>query len=381
MEELHDIVDSLFELAPSLDEELQKLRTPTDFGLLPVTNSYRNIIRDKFPNAGGQLILRFAEGNSMCHQQLRSQADEKPPIFNSNTGLAEIEEAQEIPQDLVEEHVKANVNDSHPAASSQIGGNVLAPSWHDSGLGSSRPAATRASEKAPVNDLYPSMPPRTGNIVQAAPPNDPGLGSSWPPTTQTNEKFPSNELYPAMADNSGQATTLNEPGYRSLEPLILPASDKTLIDLNTTTLPEIESYVQGKDLHDSRIDNSQPSAAPKNVNFLVDYSGSIKASEIKDGVEASPHQNSSSRPGTSRPPGSFLAPPPSSAALSVYTAFSTTSAMGNRPCTPRMPKDSSSKFGFKCPVCSLHQKPISNKIQWRYDKHFLLWMLPGIDIF
>lgn len=75
--ELHDIVDSLFELAPPLNDVLENLRAPIDLSPLPISESYKNFIRDKFPNARRHLVLRFAEGNTECHELLRAQAEEK----------------------------------------------------------------------------------------------------------------------------------------------------------------------------------------------------------------------------------------------------------------------------------------------------------------
>lgn len=74
--ELHDIVGSLFTLAEPLNEVLEKLHSRTNPALPPIMESYKNFILDKFPNAGIDLVLRFAEGNTECHEHLRTQADE-----------------------------------------------------------------------------------------------------------------------------------------------------------------------------------------------------------------------------------------------------------------------------------------------------------------
>lgn len=81
IEELHDIVDSLFELAQPLNDVLEMLQVPTDLGLLPITESYKNFLIDKFPNAGRHLVLRFAEGNTECHEQLRAQAAHQEVMY------------------------------------------------------------------------------------------------------------------------------------------------------------------------------------------------------------------------------------------------------------------------------------------------------------
>lgn len=74
--ELHDIVDSLFELAPPLNDMLENLRAPPDLSPILISETYKNFISDKFPNASRHLILRFAEGNTECHEQLRAQAEQ-----------------------------------------------------------------------------------------------------------------------------------------------------------------------------------------------------------------------------------------------------------------------------------------------------------------
>lgn len=71
-EELHDIVESLFELAVPLNDVLQNLRAPVSLNLVPITESYKNFIPDKFLNVRGHLILRFAEGNTECYEKLRA---------------------------------------------------------------------------------------------------------------------------------------------------------------------------------------------------------------------------------------------------------------------------------------------------------------------
>lgn len=85
--ELHDIVGSLFALAEPLNEVLQKLYSRTNPALPPIMESYKNFILDKFPNAGIDLVLRFAEGNTECHAQLRSQAQQ---ILRLNSQVEEI---------------------------------------------------------------------------------------------------------------------------------------------------------------------------------------------------------------------------------------------------------------------------------------------------
>lgn len=73
-QELHDIVGSLFTLAEPLNEVLENLKSHTNLGLPPLMESYKNLIIDMFPNAELHLVLRFAEGNTECHEQLRNQA-------------------------------------------------------------------------------------------------------------------------------------------------------------------------------------------------------------------------------------------------------------------------------------------------------------------
>lgn len=77
VEELHDIVNSLFALAQPLSDGLEMLQIPTHFGLPLITESYKNFITDKFPHAGLHLVLRFAEGNTECHEQLRAREEER----------------------------------------------------------------------------------------------------------------------------------------------------------------------------------------------------------------------------------------------------------------------------------------------------------------
>lgn len=74
--ELHDIVGSLFTLAEPLNDVLERLQTRTIAAHPPIIESYKSFILDKFPDAGMDLVLRFAEGNAECHTQLRAQADE-----------------------------------------------------------------------------------------------------------------------------------------------------------------------------------------------------------------------------------------------------------------------------------------------------------------
>lgn len=76
VEELHDVVNSLFQLAPSLNEVMEGLRVSTDLRLPPVTASYQNIILTKFPNARQHLVLRCAKGNTECHKLLRLEVGE-----------------------------------------------------------------------------------------------------------------------------------------------------------------------------------------------------------------------------------------------------------------------------------------------------------------
>lgn len=87
IEELHDIVGSLFTLAEPLNEVLERLYSRTNPALPPIMESYKNIILDRFPNAGIDLVLRFAEGNTECHAQLRSEAEQ---LLRLNSQVEEI---------------------------------------------------------------------------------------------------------------------------------------------------------------------------------------------------------------------------------------------------------------------------------------------------
>lgn len=87
VEELHDIIDSLFELAPPLSGVLETLQTQKEPNLHALTASYRNLILDKFPNASRYLVLRFADSNRECHEQVRAQGMEKPvPVIDPEAG-------------------------------------------------------------------------------------------------------------------------------------------------------------------------------------------------------------------------------------------------------------------------------------------------------
>lgn len=103
VEELHEIIDSLFALAPSLNDVRESLHipAPTNLSLFQLSESqkktvsiietYKNFISDKFPNASRNLILRFAEGNAECHEQLRARVIEEPtPIDVPKARLVEI---------------------------------------------------------------------------------------------------------------------------------------------------------------------------------------------------------------------------------------------------------------------------------------------------
>lgn len=90
-EEVRDIVDSLFDLAPTLDELLEKilpfidlessLMNPQDGST--VVTFYKGLIFDKFPSASPQLVKRFAEGNEKCHQISRGEV-----ISDTNTDMS-----------------------------------------------------------------------------------------------------------------------------------------------------------------------------------------------------------------------------------------------------------------------------------------------------
>lgn len=72
--EPQDIVGSLFTLAEALNEVQEKLHSLTNPAIPAIMESHKNCILDRFPNAGIDLVVRFVEGNTECHQPPSSQA-------------------------------------------------------------------------------------------------------------------------------------------------------------------------------------------------------------------------------------------------------------------------------------------------------------------
>ncbi|KAF8243209.1 hypothetical protein K440DRAFT_77236 [Wilcoxina mikolae CBS 423.85] len=64
VEELHDILDSLYELSSALDAVLESLPTADLLKPLSISGFYERLIRDKFPTAPSYVISRFAGGIS-----------------------------------------------------------------------------------------------------------------------------------------------------------------------------------------------------------------------------------------------------------------------------------------------------------------------------
>lgn len=95
-QELHDIVGSLFTLAEPLNEVLENLKSHTNLGLPPIMESYKNLIIDMFPNAELYLVLRFAEGNTECHEQLRNQARQEARYGDWNSIAIKFKQFREL---------------------------------------------------------------------------------------------------------------------------------------------------------------------------------------------------------------------------------------------------------------------------------------------
>jgi len=64
VDELHDILDSLYELSSALDAILESLPTADLLEPLSISGFYERLIRDKFPTAPSYVISRFAGGIS-----------------------------------------------------------------------------------------------------------------------------------------------------------------------------------------------------------------------------------------------------------------------------------------------------------------------------
>ncbi|KAI5836799.1 hypothetical protein DFP73DRAFT_345177 [Morchella snyderi] len=152
--DISDTIDLLFDLAPPLDDVLERIRYPlvplngttepqrealvassevieedVPEWTIPLADAYRKIfekyIQDKFPNASPDLdIDRFAEGNAKCHDRLLAEPEMPMP--------------SELEVHIVEPPSRENLNESL-----QIGQPAevqVAATFHDSGIGSSAPA-------------------------------------------------------------------------------------------------------------------------------------------------------------------------------------------------------------------------------------------------
>jgi hypothetical protein len=75
IEELHSILDSLYELSPGLHRASEKL--PTTSLLEPVSSTtFHNVIRDKFPAAPPYLVTRFADSITITWKTLLKRCSE-----------------------------------------------------------------------------------------------------------------------------------------------------------------------------------------------------------------------------------------------------------------------------------------------------------------
>lgn len=81
IEQLHDIVNSLFQLASPLNDQRKKLGHTANEQL---TIFYKQLILERFPQAKGHLILRVAQGSKKYHELVRSQTERnKTPVAPS----------------------------------------------------------------------------------------------------------------------------------------------------------------------------------------------------------------------------------------------------------------------------------------------------------
>lgn len=77
IEQLRDIIDSLFQLASPLNDQRKKLGNAID----QLTLFYKQWIVKRFPNAREHLVLRCAKGSKEFHERVRSLSETKetPP--------------------------------------------------------------------------------------------------------------------------------------------------------------------------------------------------------------------------------------------------------------------------------------------------------------
>ncbi|KAF8537741.1 hypothetical protein BDD12DRAFT_204552 [Trichophaea hybrida] len=167
LEEIHDILDSLYELSPALDVVLRGLptsalfREPEPVSMLSI---YERLIRDKFPDTPAYLVLRFASQICRTREKLQPDASEKKNLATAVPAAVAISSGSRIINNIVA--VKAGL--SHTP---------MQP-LHDSGLGSSnylqvpsRPpisisdvsSAPSAQEEAPILMRMPPMPDGAGD--------------------------------------------------------------------------------------------------------------------------------------------------------------------------------------------------------------------------
>lgn len=92
VEEVCGIVNTLFDLAPILDELLESAPPSIDpeYSLTSSRSHsilfklYRGFILDKFPEVNPELVSRFAKGNEKCHQISRGETAPMSSHYSKN---------------------------------------------------------------------------------------------------------------------------------------------------------------------------------------------------------------------------------------------------------------------------------------------------------